>query len=91
VLIFGRKLGAALTRAGQHADAEGVLREALDIAEPTGRDRAQVLEALAHVARNRGRGTEAIGYIEQAIGAAEKSGERELLSSLTDTRRAWAS
>jgi serine/threonine protein kinase len=45
--IFGRKLGEALTQAGNYADAEGVLREALDMTGPTGSDRTQILAALA--------------------------------------------
>ena len=45
--IFGRKLGDALTQAGDYADAEGVLREALDMTGPTGTDRAQILASLA--------------------------------------------
>jgi hypothetical protein len=44
--IFGRKLGDALTQAGNYADAEGVLREALDMTGPTGSDRAQILASL---------------------------------------------
>jgi len=40
VLIFGRKLGEALAQAGDFTDAEGVLREALDMAGPSGQDRA---------------------------------------------------
>ncbi len=91
VLIFSRKLGDSLTRAGDFADAEGVLREALDIAGPSGADRAKVLSALAHVAYGRHRGSEALGYIDQAITAAEKSNEHDLVSTLNDTRRAWAS
>jgi serine/threonine-protein kinase len=91
VLIFSRKLGASLTRAGNFADAEGVLREALDIAGPSGADRAKLLSALAHVAHGRHRSSEALGYIDQAISAAENSNEHGLASSLTDTRRAWAS
>lgn len=90
VLIFGRKLGASLTRAGNFADAEGVLREALDVAGPSGTDRARVLSALAHVAHGRHRSTEAIGYIEQAIIVARQSGAHDLVSSFNDTRRAWA-
>jgi serine/threonine protein kinase len=90
VLIFGRKLGASLTRAGNFADAEGVLREALDVAGPSGTDRARVLSALAHVAHGRHRSTEAIGYIEQAIVVARQSGAHDLVSSFNDTRRAWA-
>lgn len=91
MLIFSRKLGAALTRAGNYADAEGVLREALDIAGPSGTDRARVLGALAHVAHGRHRAREALGYIEEAIAAARQSGAHDLVSALTDTRNAWAS
>ncbi|MGC4091551.1 MAG: serine/threonine-protein kinase [Polyangiaceae bacterium] len=91
VLIFSRKLGAALTRAGNFADAEGVLREALDIAGPSGTDRARVLSALAHVAHGRQRGGEALSYLEQAIEVARQSGAHELVSAFSDTRRAWAS
>ncbi len=91
VLIFGRKLGAALTRAGSYADAEGVLQEALDFAGPSGADRARVLGALAYVARGRQRSREAIHYIDLAIDAARQSGARDLVNTLSDTRRAWAS
>ena len=45
--IFGRKLGDALTQAGNFADAEGELREALDMTGPTGNDRTQILASLA--------------------------------------------
>jgi tetratricopeptide (TPR) repeat protein len=91
VLIFGRKLGASLTRAGNFADAEGVLREALDVAGPSGTDRARVLSALAHVAHGRRRAPEAMGYIDQAIAVARDSGAHDLVSAFADTRRAWAS
>ncbi len=43
VLIFSRKLGEALARAGDLTDADGILREALDLAGPSGPDRALVL------------------------------------------------
>ena len=91
VLIFGRKLGAALTRAGSFADAEGVLQEALDVAGPSGLDRARVLGALAHVARGRQRSRDAMSYIDKAIEVARDSGAHDLVSALTDTKRAWAS
>jgi tetratricopeptide (TPR) repeat protein len=91
VLIFGRKLGAALTRAGSFADAEGVLREALDVAGPSGADRARVLGALAHVARGRQRSGDALDYMDQAIQAARESGAHDLVLAFTDTRRVWAS
>lgn len=91
VLIFSRRLGASLTRAGNYADAEGVLREALDVVGPSGTDRARVLSALAHVAHGRQRESEAMGYIEQAIEVARQSGAHELVSIFSDTRRTWAS
>jgi serine/threonine-protein kinase len=91
VAIFGRKLGDALTRAGFFSDAEGVLREALHVAGPMGLDRAHLLASLARVARGRERSDEAFGYIDEAIEVARRSGSHELLSSLTNTRRAWAS
>ncbi len=90
MLIFGRKLGAALARSGAHADAEGVLREALDIAAPSSPDRARVLRVLAEVAHGRQRGEEARAYIDQAIEAARQSGAHELLATLRNTRAAWA-
>jgi serine/threonine protein kinase/tetratricopeptide (TPR) repeat protein len=91
VLIFGRKLGASLTRAGNFADAEGVLREALDVAGPSGSDRARVLSALAHVSHGRRRASEAMGYIDQAIAVARESGASDLVHAFSDTRRAWVS
>jgi len=91
VLIFARKLGTALTRAGNFADAEGILREALDIAGPSGVDRARVLGSLAQVAHGRHRESEANGYIEQAIETAKQSGAYDLVSNFSDARKAWAS
>jgi serine/threonine-protein kinase len=91
VAIFARKLGDALIRGGAFSDAEGVLREALHVAGPTGAERAHLLASLARVARGRERREEAFDYIDQAIEVARKSGAHELLTSLTSTRRAWAS
>ncbi len=90
VLIFSRKLGASLTRAGDFADAEGVLREALDLAGPASEDRAKVLGALAHVAHGRRRAPEALRCLEEAIRVADAAGATELKSSLLDTRRVWS-
>jgi serine/threonine protein kinase len=90
MLIFGRKLGAALARAGADADADGVLREALDIAGPSSPDRARLLGVLAEVAHGRQRGEEALAYIDQAIEAAQQSGSHDLMLTLRDTRSAWA-
>ena len=54
VLIFSRKLGEALAQAGDYTDAEGVLREALDMAGPSGTGpRARPRRAGARRARPR--------------------------------------
>jgi serine/threonine-protein kinase len=91
VLIFSRKMGEALTLAGDLTDADGVLREALDLAGPSGQDRARVLRALANVAHERERSGEALGYLSEALEHAARSGAQDLLASLEDMRRSWAS
>jgi serine/threonine-protein kinase len=91
VLIFSRKLGEALARGGKLNDAEGILREALDVAGPSGTDRAGVLAALAHVAHGRDRRQEARDYLREALELASRSGAREILTSLETLRRAMAS
>ena len=82
VLIFGRKLGEALAQAGDYTDAEGVLREALDMAGPSGQDRAKVLGALATVAFGRDRRLEAGVYLREAILLARRAAAPELVASL---------
>jgi tetratricopeptide (TPR) repeat protein len=91
VLIFSRKLGEALARGGQWNDADGVLREALDVAGPSGRDRAVVLGALAHVAHGRDRRHDARDYLREALELASNSGAHELVASLESLRRSIAS
>ncbi|MEO7111263.1 MAG: protein kinase [Polyangiaceae bacterium] len=91
VLIFSRKLGESLAVAGSFVDAEGVLREALDMAGPSGQDRARVLGALAHVAHGRARVQEAQAYLREALELASRSNSADLLSSLEDLQRALAS
>jgi serine/threonine-protein kinase len=90
VLIFSRKLGASLTRAGDFADADGILQEALDLAGPSSPDRAKILGALAHVSYGRKRYEEALNRLKSAIAAARMAGATDLESSLEETRRAWA-
>jgi serine/threonine-protein kinase len=90
VLIFSRKLGEALAEVGDYLDAEGVLREALDMTGPSGQDRARVLGTLAHVAHGRDRVQEALLYLVEAIELAHQSGSRELASSLEDLRKQMA-
>ncbi|MDB4937144.1 MAG: protein kinase [Labilithrix sp.] len=90
VLIFWRYLGEALTTAGQFNDAEGVLREALDMAGPSGSDRARVLGALAQVSAIRDRNDEAHRYLLEALELAFASGAHELLHSLEDLKKSIA-
>ncbi|EYF05231.1 protein kinase domain-containing protein [Chondromyces apiculatus] len=89
VLIFSRKLGEALARAGDLTDADGVLREALDLAGPGGTDRAMVLGSLAFVARERERTSEASVYLREALEIARQSAEPDLVHSLDTMRREW--
>lgn len=89
VVIFSRKLGDALARAGYLTDAEGILREALDLAGPADSDRAKVLEALARVARARERHNEASALLKEAIATANRSGARELKSTLELLEQSW--
>jgi serine/threonine-protein kinase len=91
VLIFSRKLGEALAKTGAYTDADGVLREALDIARPSGQDRARVLGVLAHVAHGRDRQQEAKTYLREALELAARAGSRELVTSLETLKRAIAS
>jgi serine/threonine-protein kinase len=90
VLIFSRKLGEALARAGDLTDADGVLREALDLAGPSGKDRAMVLGSLAYVARERDRANEATVYLREALDLAKQSAANDLVMSLENMRREWA-
>lgn len=87
VLIFARKLGESLTAAGHFTDAEGVLLEALDMAGPSGSDRARVLGALAQVSAIRDRYDEAHRYLLEALEIAFASGAHDLLHSLEDMKR----
>jgi serine/threonine-protein kinase len=91
VLIFARKLGEALANAGDLTDAEGVLREALDLAGPSTKDRAMVLGSLAFVARERDRGAEAAAFLREAIDLAKQSAANDLVTSLEGMRREWLS
>jgi serine/threonine-protein kinase len=90
VVIFCRKLGEALARAGNMSDADGVLREALDLSGPSGRDRALVLGSLAFVARERARAAEATVYLHEALSLARQSAANDLVVSLERMRRDWA-
>jgi len=89
VIIFGRKLGDSLAHAGDLTDAEGALREALDLAGPHGADRAFVLGSLAFVAHGREREGEANGYLREAIEVAKLSSRPDIVTSLERMRSEW--
>ncbi|HRI65274.1 MAG TPA: protein kinase [Polyangium sp.] len=90
VLIFSRKLGEVLATSGAYTDADGVLREALDLAGPSGVDRAWILGVLAHVAHRRDRGKDALTFYSQALENAKGNGASDLVASLEKMRRDWA-
>lgn len=89
VLIFARKLGEALAGAGSLTDADGVLREALDLAGPNNVDRARVLGTLAYVAHQRERRSDADAMLREALDIARQSHHADLLSSLERLRHEW--
>ncbi|HEU4405898.1 MAG TPA: protein kinase [Polyangiaceae bacterium] len=83
-VVFGRKLGETLAQMGNYTDADGVLREALDLGGPLNPERANVLGALAHAALGRGRAPEAANFLREAIEAAKRVGASDLLHRLED-------
>lgn len=89
VLIFARKLGDALAATGALTDAEGLLREALDLAGPSGRERARVLGSLAHVAQGRARPSEARAYLHEAISVARDANDEGLVDQLGRLEHSW--
>lgn len=90
VLIFARKLGEALCSAGDYTDAEGVLREGLDMAGPSGEGRARLLGSLAQVAVGRKRTQEAHMYLREAMEVAFDSGAHTLVRTLEDYKKSLA-
>lgn len=90
VLLFSRKLGEALVGAGKYLDADGVLREALDMAGPTGVERGFVLAALARVAIARGRVGDGQSFWREANEIAAQNKADGLRKSLDDLKRSFA-
>jgi serine/threonine-protein kinase len=86
VVLFSLKLAETLGARGDHTDADGVLREALDLTSPSSVDRARVLRAMAQLARERLREPEATSFLSEAILIARRANEPELLRSLEALR-----
>ncbi len=91
VVIFSRKLGDALSRSGDITDADGVLREALDLTDPMGEDRSKLLFSLANLEMRRSRSSDAQRYLRQAIDVAHRSGLHGLVQQYELMSRDWAS
>ena len=89
VLIFSQKLGEALAFAGDLTDADGVLREALDLSEPSGPERAQMLGLLAYVSKERDRTAEATSYLHEALKLAWAAQAADLVESLEHMQAQW--
>lgn len=67
ILTFSRKLGEALERAGDIVGGDGVLREALDLADPNSSERARMLVVLGLVASRRERRRDALRLLGQGL------------------------
>jgi serine/threonine-protein kinase len=78
IVTFSRKLGEALERAGDIAGADGVLREALDLAGPASVERARMLLALGRVAARRDRRRDAVRLLGQALELAERQNDQDI-------------
>jgi serine/threonine-protein kinase len=74
--IFARKLGDALVRAGEVAEAEGVLREALELLPRSSVEWARSQGTLARALYARGRTPEAMRAIDEAVKTARRLGAR---------------
>lgn len=74
VAIFARKLGDALVRAGEAAEAEGVLREALEVVPRTDIEWAKLQGSLSRALFARGRTLDAMRAIDEACRAARRLG-----------------
>lgn len=67
ISTFSRKLGEAMSRSGDPAGADGVLREALDLTAPKSPDRARMLLSLGRIAARRDRPRDAMRQFGQAL------------------------
>jgi serine/threonine-protein kinase len=86
MLIFARKLGESLARAGEVTEAEGVLREALEMAVRGTVDHARLLLSLARALFGRGRVAEASKSIDEALREARKLNAHQLTAELSSVR-----
>jgi serine/threonine-protein kinase len=76
VVTFSRKLGEALDATGDHAGADGVLREALELVGPASKERGRMSLQLGRVAARRERPRDATRLLGQAIEIAGRLADR---------------
>jgi len=76
VVTFSRKLGEALDATGDHAGADGVLREALELVGPSSKERGRMSLQLGRVAARRERPRDAMRLLGQAIEIAGRLADR---------------
>ncbi len=76
IVTFSRKLGDAMDWAGDAAGADGVLREALELAGPANRERVRMLLLLSRVAVKRNRQRDAMRLLGQALELSGRQGDR---------------
>jgi serine/threonine-protein kinase len=89
ILLFSCKLGDALALDGRLWDADGVLREALDLGGPRAEARPRILASLANVAHERGREETAVAYVTDALRIATDQGRLDWIASFERMRTQW--
>jgi serine/threonine-protein kinase len=86
IAIFTRKLGDALVRAGDFAEAEGAIREGLALTTHGSAEWARLQGALGRTLCARGRLTEGLRALESAVNVASRLSNHGLVSELLVTR-----
>ena len=89
-LWFSCRLGDALALGGEPVQADGVLREALDLAGPAAPLRARLLASLANACFDRGRLALAHSTLEEARRLAAERGRKDWVVAFGRLRDAWA-
>jgi hypothetical protein len=90
ILLFSCKLGDILALAGRLWDADGVLREALDLGGPRAAARPRILASMAQVAHERGRHDVANSYVDEALQIAADRGRLDLIAYYQRLRQLWS-
>ncbi|HVW24637.1 MAG TPA: protein kinase [Polyangiaceae bacterium] len=82
LMVFGRKLGVILRRAGRLQESEEALKTALEFADDQELSRARVLVELVATLGDAGRVTEAEAHRLEALRVAARHTDRELTARL---------